>query len=179
MKKLFPLSFVVFLMTIVLSTQAQEYRLFKVDLLSGYSRPSTQGLKAGFNLSLEPKFYISNHLAIGLKIEGVLLASVSNTNTEDGKLSALRSFSLTSEYYFGKKMVRPYIGIGAGLYKGFSINTDSQDIDDLIVSKNQLGITPRAGFQIGHFRLGAEYNIVKDFNFFSVKIGTTIGGGRK
>jgi outer membrane protein X len=177
MSKLFTLTF--FALAVTLSTQAQEYRLFKVDLSSGYSRPSTPGLKAGFNLSLEPKFNIANHLAIGIKAEGVLLAAVSNTTTGDGTVSVLRSFSVTGEYYFGKKLVRPYLGIGAGFYKGFSLSSDSEDLDDLIISENQLGITPRAGLQIGHFRLGAEYNFVKDFNFFSVKIGTTIGGGRK
>jgi hypothetical protein len=78
----------------------------------------------------------------------------------------------------GKKQFGLTFGIGLGTYRAVVFNTN--DFKEVGTSdKRVFGFAPRAGLQISHFRLGVEYNLVQDNNYFSVKIGTSIGGGRK
>lgn len=176
MKKI--LFFALFALVTTLShAQSTTYRLFKVDFTTGYSKPAG-GLGGGFNLSLEPKFNLTDNIAVGVKIEGAALATINNYDDGDATVSALTSTLLTGEYYLGSRTVRPYVGVGAGFYRNRSVNT-SYDLADYNDRSRLLGFAPRAGLQIGHFRLGMEYNLVKDSNYFSAKLGTTFGGGRK
>jgi hypothetical protein len=107
-----------------ITAQAQltrtEYKLFKVDMASGYSRPtSTVGdISGGLNLSIEPKFNIFDQIAVGVKFEAAALASGSQTS---GVVVLMRNTSLTGEYYFGQKTVRPYIRYRSGNLPGGSI----------------------------------------------------------
>ena len=153
------------------------YKKFKVDVTTGYSHFMEEGadVNFGFNFSVEPKYNVMDNLAVGLKLEaaGFFLA----TDEDFSTLLSLPSASLTSEYYFGKKTVRPYIGVAAGMYFPKLYLFD----DELIKESGDatFGFAPRAGVQIGHFRIGAEYNIVEDGSFLSVKLGASIGGGKK
>ena len=46
-----------------------------------------------------------------------------------------------------------------------------------------MGFVVRGGFQIGHLRLVAENNFIPDnifdLNYYNLKIGVTLGGGKK
>lgn len=161
----------------VATTDGRVYRKFKVDVTLGYSRIMEDVVDAsyGFNFSVEPKFNVLDNLAVGLKLEaaGFILSDDEDYVT----LATLPSVSLTSEYYFGKKKVRPYIGVSAGAYFPKVYEFDDETIT--YSGDTQFGFAPRAGVQIGHFRVGAEYNIVEDGNFLSIKLGASIGGGKK
>lgn len=161
----------------VTSTDGRVYRKFKVDVTLGYSRIMEDAVDAsyGFNFSVEPKFNVLDNLAVGLKLEaaGFILSDDEDYVT----LASLPSVSLTSEYYFGKKTVRPYIGVSAGAYFPKTYKFDDETIT--YSGDTQFGFAPRVGVQIGHFRVGAEYNIVEDGNFLSIKLGASIGGGKK
>ncbi len=162
------------------------YRPFKVDITMGYSR-LTDGdadIRFGFNFSVEPKYNITDHLAAGLKIEAAGFVFASSDGDEGGVL-LMRSYSLTGEYLLGTKKVRPYFGMAVGLYQplGYSYDEDDEIYKTHLDSK--IGFAPRVGIHLGHFRLGAEFNIVKDNNLdvnyghLSIKAGATIGGGKK
>ena len=165
------------LTSVVSNAQSVAYRFFKVDFTTGYSKPAG-GLSGGFNLSVEPKFNLSDHVAVGIKIEGAALATINDAYSGDATVAAMTSTLLTGEYYLGTRTVRPYVGAGLGFYRMRAFNT-SNDLASFEETGRMLGIAPRAGLQIGHFRLGVEYNLVKDSNYFSAKLGTTFGGGRK
>lgn len=153
------------------------YRKFKVDVTLGYSQIMEDAVDAsyGFNFSVEPKYNVLDNLAVGLKLEaaGFILSDDEDYLT----LASLPSVSLTSEYYFGKKTVRPYIGIAAGAYFPKVYEFDDETIT--YSGDTKFGFAPRVGVQIGHFRVGAEYNIVEDGSFLSIKLGASIGGGKK
>ncbi|CCG99727.1 hypothetical protein FAES_1717 [Fibrella aestuarina BUZ 2] len=159
--------------------QSENYRAFKVDITTGYSKSSQSGTgnNGGINFSIEPKYNITDNIAVGVKVEGAVLASAESSGIT--ALAIVRATQLTGEYYVGESTVRPYVGLGLGLYKGYLYLSDSDESELIAGETSQFGIAPRAGLQIGHFRLGLEYNLVKDSNYFSLKIGTTIGGGRK
>jgi outer membrane protein W len=159
------------------NAQSLSYRRFKVDVTTGYSKPAG-GLSGGFNLSIEPKFNLTDQVAVGIKIEGATLATINDANSGDATVVGITSTLLTGEYYLGSQTVRPYVGIGTGIYRSRIFST-SNDLASYGEGGNMLGIAPRVGLQLGHFRLGVEYNIVRNNNYFSAKLGTTFGGGRK
>ncbi|MEA5461055.1 hypothetical protein VB796_18480 [Arcicella sp. LKC2W] len=159
--------------------QSQNYKAFKVEFLPGYALPisSVGGIKGGFCLSLEPKYNINDNIAVGIKIEGAAVAIVTNTNSNDGIVSLISSYSLTGEYYLGESGVRPFAGIGIGSYKTSIF--DTKELKELALSESTIGFAPRLGLQINHFRIVGEYNLVKDSNYLTFKLGFTIGGGKK
>jgi outer membrane protein W len=160
--------------------QSENYRAFKVDITTGYSKSTqtgTGGTSGGFNLSIEPKYNITDNIAVGFKYEIAVVASAEASGVT--ALGVLRPTLLTGEYYVGESTVRPYVGLGLGFYKGYVFLSDGEETELIAADESQFGFAPRAGLQIGHFRLGLEYNLVKDANFFSLKLGATLGGGRK
>lgn len=154
------------------------YKLFKVDTQLGYATPiSSDAYKGGFCLSIEPKFNITDNIAVGLKSEASVLANYNSYDDSYGKFSVVGSTLLTGEYYLGQKGVRPFLGIAAGLYRSIIIDSDVEY--EYIGAERRFGFAPRLGLQIWHFRLVGELNMVKNANYLSVKIGTTWGGGKR
>lgn len=160
------------------------YKPFKVDVTAGYAHLMDAGaaVNFGLNLSVEPKYNITDNIAAGLKVEGALFFTADDV---DASLLTITSYSLTGEYLVGTGKVRPYLGLAIGLYKPTFYLTDLDDEIYKLSFDNTLGFAPRAGFQFGKFRLGAEYNIVKDnsldidYSYLSIKMGVAIGGGKQ
>lgn len=179
MKKVLVTLSTLFLLNLTAQAQSADYRNFKFDLLLGYAAPTVSGVKGGLAISLEPKFNVSNTNAIGLKIETALL-SITPTSSQSSTVQAVGSYLLTGEHYFGDGLARTFIGIGAGFYrKADVLVTNTTATSSTVTGGTNFGFEPRAGIQVGHFRLVGEYNIVKNSNYFSVKLGVTFGGGRK
>lgn len=84
-------------------SQSQNYKAFKAELLVGYAM--LMGTGRGLGLSFEPKYNISDNIAVGIKAEAAALAAISNSSS--GVVSVVTSYSLTGEYYLGDRMVRP------------------------------------------------------------------------
>ncbi len=179
MKNILNIILVILLFTGSSFAQAENYKAFKVDFLFGYANPttSTSSEKGGLVFSLEPKYNITDKIAVGLKAEGAVLASITDKTSNDGYISLVNSYSLTGEYYFGDSRVRPFAGLGIGTYTLTVYDTD--DFEQLAKGKSNIGFAPRAGLQIGHFRLVGEYNLVKDSDYLTFKLGWAIGGGKK
>jgi outer membrane protein W len=178
MKKVFLTLITIFAVNSFASAQAESYGAFKVDVMFGYANPasSTATAKGGITFSLEPKYNLTDNIAVGLQLGSTILTS---SNSAVG-IAALGNYSLTGEYYFTENRVRPFAGIGAGLYKFGDIEITSGGQTQTISGGGSVfGFAPRAGLQIGHFRIAAEYNLVKDSNFLALKIGATIGGGSR
>ena len=153
--------------------QAENYGMIKVDLGALYALPGSDGLDGGVGIYIEPKFNITDNIAIGLKWESAFLAYVSTFG--GSKATTLRAIGITGDYYVGTNKFRPFAGLHIGSYKladidigGFKVETDSK-----------IGFTPRIGFTAGHFRMALEYNIVSDLDYFAIKAGWEIGGGPK
>jgi len=198
------LAIVILSSTISLSTKGQDavnLKPFKVDLSVGYAIPGGEGTKGGIVLAVEPKYAVIPNLAIGLRMEGAIIAKFSGYD-EDGnamntKVKAAGSYLATGDYYFTNNYaLRPFAGVGAGIFSlaGIEVNSNSENIS----GGSKFGGMVRAGIEAGHFRLGLEYNIVpkttfegydsngnfvtgltSSNNYMGIKIGAFIGGGRK
>lgn len=190
--------------TITLSTKGQDavnLKPFKVDLSIGYAIPGGEGTKGGIVLAVEPKYAVIPNLAVGLRMEGAIIAKFSgydeNGNAMNTKVKAAGSYLATGDYYFTNNYaLRPFVGAGAGIFSlaGIEVNSSSENIS----GGSKFGGMVRGGIEAGHFRLGLEYNIVpkttfegydsdgnyvtgltSSNNYFGIKIGACIGGGRK
>ena len=168
--------------------QSKMYKPVKVDLAVGYGFGNAKGVV----ISLEPKYNIQDQLAIGLRMEGAVLAGLeaedANGMPTEISISAIGSYLVTGEYYFSNNSFRPLAGLGTGIYSMGSITASTSDdsIDEGAVDiGNRFGIAPRVGFEVGHFRMGLEYNLITgqpegfNRNYFSTKIGFFFGGGKR
>ena len=182
MKKLFV--FVIFAF-IFQSTNAQEngriYKKFKVDVSLGYAIPQKiegTGTSAGALFVIEPKYAVMEQVAIGLRMEAAIMAKI-DIDGEKGNAKANASYLATGDYYFSNKKLRPFGGVGAGIFTFASVSDKDENIEDIPVD-SKFGFMARGGIEYGHFRAGVEYNFVADkAGYLGLKLGVCIGGGRK
>jgi len=190
---------VVFILLFLVSVtaNAQQYRKFLFAMDFGSPLTSAASSTPIGLFSLEPGYRIHDNVLIGFRIEST--GMFSNIGTDNISLS---SMGINGQYYFSQKPIRPFAGLGIGLYNpnnNFIIsNTDN------LSQRNGIGFYPRVGFELGHMRLMLEYNIVQTMKYYispdmppimginytghyeninqsylSLKIGFFIGGGKK
>lgn len=184
------LLYILFLMLTTFYMSAQsDYHTFKVDvgMLVGDVSEHNVGLMAPY---IEPKFNINNNITIGIRAEYVFYTKedfikydpqnpyFSDFDADGWTMSVLP----TIDYYFSDTFIRPFVGIGAGVYYMYNTKENSFDFnhDQRVVA---FGYAPRIGFNIGQFRIAAEYNAILSeevtLNYFAFKVGYEIGGGKK
>jgi hypothetical protein len=186
-------------MLVALSASAQVYKPFKVNVSVGYAKPFNAGVSGGFLVAVEPKYGISDHFDLGLRLESAFVARgiTRNGNTTTSDVGAFGSYLITGNYLFGTEGIRPFIGAGVGLYSvasGGSVTvTDGQTPQEVnFVSDTKFGGMIRAGIKTGHFVAAVEYNaapttdntigttkISSENAYLGVKVGFDIGGGRR
>jgi len=175
------------------SAGAQHYRkfLFAIDV----GMPNSQLKPVGL-FTMEPTYRVSDRIAVGFRMEAIGFVSMAGSTN-----SSLGSMGLNGHYYFDMTSLRPFCGLGIGLYN--PSNNVIMSSTDTKNQRNGLGIYPRIGLEFGHMRLMLEYNFIQKMNdyispefnpqmpgaqghyemvnksYFSIKIGFFIGGGEK
>ena len=187
------------LMLVTLSATAQEFKPFKVNVSIGYAKAIGAGLSGGVLVSLEPKYGLSDNFDLGLRLESAFIARgvTYNGNTTTGDAAAFGSYLLTGTYLIGTGGIRPFVGVGAGLFSVASGGTitvvNNQTPQDVVfVAETKFGAMIRAGIKAGHFVAAVEYNAVPTTTnklanttidsknaYLGIKVGFDIGGGRK
>src|SRR4030095_10039190 len=118
--------------TISLSAKAQDagdLKPFKIDLSMGYAIPGGEGAKGGIIFAVEPKYAVIPNLAVGLRMEGAIIAKFSGYDEEGNamntKVKAAGSYLATGDYYFTNNFaLRPFAGVGAGIFSVAGIETN-------------------------------------------------------
>jgi len=169
-------------------TAQNDYRPFKLDvgLLMGEVNEHHVGLVAPY---VEPKYNINNDFTVGMRVEYVFYSKVdfidydpNNPYRSDYDADGWTfSTVLTGDYYFNDHYLRPFVGIGGGLYYMYNAKENSYlNFNEHIVS---FGYVPRVGLNIGQFRASCEYNFIisdkSNLSYLSFKLGYEIGGGKK
>ena len=178
-------------------TPTGAYKPFKVDIAFGGAIPSGSGSKGGVLFAIEPKYAVMDQLSVGLRIEGAITARgfVDNEGyTASAKVAASSSYLATGDYYFSNNTFRPFAGAGVGIFQLASASFDQST--ESIGASSKFGGMVRAGFEIGHFRMGLEYNLIgkstetvqdgtpnppsisSKNSYLGIKIGFFIGGGK-
>jgi outer membrane protein X len=159
--------------------QSTSYHAFKVDIGLGYAGPSSGTAEAGAAFSIEPHYRLSDDLAIGLRLEGAALIFKQSDGTTKG--AVLSSYCPSVDYYLSDNTFRPFVGAGLGIFDQASVSADdSGDNATVVQGGAKFGAFPRIGFEVGHFRLSADYDIVASgTNYFAINIGAFFGGGKQ
>lgn len=196
MKKI---TFSILLLATVAITNAQNhFKPFKFDLSTGYAIPGGDGAKGGILFVGEPKYAVMPNVSVGVRFEVAIMArgaSDASGNLSEAEVKAAGSYLATGDYYFTSNVVRPFGGIGLGIYSLASASASNSTASAGVGSK--FGEMVRAGVEISHFRVGLEYNIVPSTkveavdaqsgepytstsknSYIGIKIGAVIGGGR-
>jgi outer membrane protein W len=171
---------------VAVNAQSTAFKPFKVDFAVGYAIPGGSGAKAGVLFAFEPKYAINNNITAGLRFEGAVVARAvkdANGDYTAGEVKAAASYVATADYYFNTNTFRPFVGVGAGLFStaGASVDSNGDVVEGASASK--FGGVPRVGFELGHFRMAVEYNVVGKTgditnSYIGIKLGFFAGGGR-
>lgn len=172
---------------------AQEYKPFKLGLGLGYAKPGDGG--GGILFDFEPAYRINDAIAVGLRIESAVMAKVSPDGSE-AKASGNVSYTLNGQYYLGNSKVRPYVGLGFGIFSLASVASETAGSSE-IAAGSEFGFYPRIGLDIGHFNINLDYNIISateaaafDANanpttvdiknsYLGIRLGAFIFGGKR
>jgi hypothetical protein len=198
-----------FALACVLSASAQNFKKFRVGVGLGYAKPSGSGSQGGVLAYIEPSYRLSDAISIGLRLESAIVArglSGSDVDIESFNLSGLSSYTVNMQYYLSAKNFRPFVGLGFGLYGLSAMKTDVafEGVDvtgqtatytesvTLGEAQTKFGLYPRIGFDVGHFTLSFDYNLIAKSKFslpgseaklsnsyFGIRVGANFGGGRK
>lgn len=161
----------------VFSVDAQTLEgTFKADIGAGYAKPTEGfGVKPGVTLVVEPHYYLSDNFTVGARFEGAFLGY--QAQYDDELFSFFGSTTLTGEYYFAKGKIKPFLGVGGGLFTRHYILEDSTG-EDLYTSGYgtiKLGFLGRIGFEAGHIRVAGTYNVIgANFSYVAFTIGYII-----
>jgi outer membrane protein W len=179
-------------LTLVVSAQSNDsssrrFKPFKVTIAAGYASPKhmdgTYQYSGGALFSIEPQYAIIDPLSIGIRVEAALTGHLNNSTggSDNSSGTADLSYLLTLNYYFTNTGFRPFIGGGTGIYTTATIDSSTTNSSvGNIPRTSQFGSMIRAGFEIGHLRLAAEYNFVaNNASYLGLKLGISIGGGRR
>jgi hypothetical protein len=159
------------------STTSTTYKAFKVDIGLGYAGPSSGTAEAGAAFSIEPHYRLSDDFALGLRLEGAALIYKRSDGSTKGSL--LTSYCPSGDYYLSNNSFRPFVGAGLGIFDQESVSSNSGGAG-LVAGGAKFGVFPRVGFEVGHFRLSADYDIIQSAtNYFAIGIGAFFGGGKK
>lgn len=176
--------------------QSKNYRLIRVDLgLTGAYSPGD--LKsAGLGAYIQPMVNIHDFVSVGLRFEGDLLVggNISNGGSQfEVGGTAVASYLAKGEFTLSKTAIRPFVGMGMGMYKLGSIGLNS-DGGASVEAGRHFGVMPQVGINLGHFRMALAYNAIAgksqfdasilelnevSRNYFTFELAMSIGGGRK
>jgi len=173
-------------MTAMLQVNAQSkiFKPFKVDvgIVGAVSADDEAG--GGLGIYLEPKYAATDRINVGLRLESAFLSSGSikvRGTSVDIESASVAPILLTGDYYFNTEKVRPYVGMGMGMYirQERYVSTDIGSVAIGLASQTNFGVAPRLGLNAGHFKLAVGYNFTGNHiaDYLGINVGTEIGGG--
>src|SRR5690606_17889106 len=97
---------------------------------------------------------------------------------------------VNGQYYFSNNTVRPYAGLGFGIFSFVSVTGDTQG--GAIAGGSEIGFYPRIGVDFGHFNINLDYNLISASeglntdgekvdvknSYIGIRIGAFFFGGR-
>ena len=179
--------------------QAANYEPIRVDVGLGVGHaPGVSA--AGFGIVAEPKYLLTDNIALGARIEGLVTFGASidsgggDTSLGSGTVGATL---LKAEYLLGDLPLRPVAGLAAGLYGigGQELRTTDDGASVSNRGGKYFGIGPQVALELGRARFAVTYHMIvgatieveqtnggfEDFsqNYYLFELSFHLGGGRK
>lgn len=184
MKRLFIIVVISIASFLHLYSQERTFKPFKVDCGLTFGVPLDNNTGSGAGVYIEPRYGVNDHLTIGLRVEGVYLNAgtvIMNFTSIKVNSTVIAPILLTGDYSFSLEKVRPFIGLGLGMYKKTIRSVELSDEGIYIGPRTitNFGFAPRIGLNIGHARLAAIYNYTGTgiSDFLGIQAGFEFGGG--
>lgn len=142
------------------AAEPDTYEELRIDsgLTGTYVSASGRG---GFGGMVEPKLYVHDNVAVGVRFEGAVMfgGEIGNDSTTID-LGAVGAFLAKGEYLLGTASVRPFVGLGVGIYDIASQSVSAGDMTAGVDQKagRYFGIAPQLGIDLGRLRLAATYH---------------------
>ena len=183
MKKIFIISLAISITTF---SQAQStiFKPFKVDTGIEFVIPTSNEAGSGMGFYISPIYNASDRLSIGPRF-GFSYAGYGTLNVGIGTVEIegtnMFSFLMVGDYYLSTERVRPFVGLGLGMFRRSeaSIRTGIGVVDISREAKSNFGAKPRIGLNVGHFKMTVDYNFTGDqiYDYLGFTLGFDIGGG--
>jgi len=164
--------------------QHSIYKPLKVDLGINTVFAMKQGTGGGNGLYINPMFNLTDRFSIGPRLETAIVKKDKVdlvTGILNNKIVNLSSYLIVMDYYLSKERIRFFIGLGSGLFKQrdsfMVLGLGSVDLSGN--SKMSLGLMPRLGYNVGHFKMTVNYIMTGDlmYDYLGFTLGLEIGGG--
>jgi hypothetical protein len=184
-----PVVIVILFVITVSNLYAQKFQRFRAGIGAGYAIGTGSGAGGGGIVAFEPGFHIADQILANAKLERVIVVR----GTDEG--SALEidyghflSGSVNIQYFINNAILRPFVGGGFGFYNIDGLTIDVSNVPTEVPAESKLGLYPRVGFDVAHFTICIDYNIIppskvglSEFknNYIAIRIGGFFGGGRR
>jgi hypothetical protein len=116
----------------------------------------------GFGAVVEPKWNITDSIAAGLRFDGgvSLGGKLAPEGTTSVSLGAGAATLAKGEFLLGSSGVRPFLGLGAGMYilANQSVSAGDSGAGVSQSGGRYFGVAPQLGIDFGGVRLAATYN---------------------
>ncbi|XXF75369.1 hypothetical protein P2318_20110 [Myxococcaceae bacterium GXIMD 01537] len=116
----------------------------------------------GGGATLEPKWNITDNIAAGIRLDaGAAIGSSVDDSGGSGATAAAAATLLKGEYLVGDSGIRPFVGLGAGMYvlanQAVAVNTEG-GAGVAQSGGTFFGVAPQLGIDFGGARLAVSYN---------------------
>lgn len=164
---------VLLLVTADAQAQSQNFQLFRMD--SGLVGAYAPGDLSGYGIGgfVEPKFNATDRIAVGARLEGSVLMGMQIAGSENvavGMTSQAATLA-KGEYFLSTRKVRPFIGLGAGMYTLASSGGGTSGAN--VSAGRYFGVAPQLGVNLGGFRLAGTYHMIFGDNLVTLSAGNT------
>lgn len=183
---------------------SENYQPIRVDTTIGFVYGAADVAEYGIGASVEPKYNVTDRIAVGLKLGGSALfpesISVGEDNVSMGA-SALVHYLAKVDFFLTTSAVRPFVGFGAGRYSvgGMNQSAGTAGVSQKAEVLEGWGIAPQVGVNFGGFRLAGTYHLITGgdrivvtqavggtgtedrsmpTSYFALELGGTFGGKR-
>jgi outer membrane protein X len=182
---------------------SENYQPIRVDTGIAFLYGPADVAEYGIGGYVEPKFNVTDRLAVGLRFGGAALfpesISVGSENMSMGA-RAISTVMAKADFFLTTSSVRPFVGFGAGLFRigAMEQSAGSGGVVQKAEVFDGFGIAPQVGVNFGGFRLAATYNLITGGDrivvtqavggvpeeksmpttYFGLELGGTIGGAR-
>ena len=164
--------------------QPTIFKPFKVDTGIEFNITTSSEAGSGMGWYISPIYNATDRLSIGPRFGfgyiGNGTINVGIGNVEVGG-TYLFSFLMQTDYYLSTERVRPFVGLGFGMYRRSeaTLETGIGIVEFRREAQSNFGVKPRVGLNVGHFKMTVDYNFTGEhiYDYIGFTLGVDIGGG--